>query len=326
MWPPLRQGAWVASTPHARSRFSPQRPSTGRTVGGPPPAGPPTPARGGAGHRCPGGSGRSVDRQLRRGRQGEVAKPRHRRTSERGLDSRAGAAGAGTSFRPTGGDVGPRIRTRDPQGRQPRQGHRPDIRRRAGPGYAQDRGGTAAPPCVGDVLRARPVGDGRSGRARPAGAGCGGLSDRRSHHDPSDACESRCGGQRREISGLAHLLTSMGAPPPILFRPPFGSFNATTLGILQRERMLGVLWTADTKDYERPGKKQIIYTAVSAAQPGAIVLMHDGPSGRSQTAAALPRIIVRLRQRGYRLVTVPQMMRENPPPRGTPAPASLAGN
>src|SRR5215212_5436923 len=75
MWPPLRQGAWVASTPHARSRFSPQRPSTGRTVGGPPPAGPPTPARGGAGHRCPGGSGRSVDRQLRGGGKAKSRSP-----------------------------------------------------------------------------------------------------------------------------------------------------------------------------------------------------------------------------------------------------------
>src|SRR5919198_2760895 len=120
--------------------------------------------------------------------------------------------------------------------------------------------------------------------------------------------------QRREIAGQARLLHAMGKPRPILFRPPFGSFNATTLRLLDHERMLGVLWTADTKDFERPGRKQIVYTAVSAAEPGAIVLMHDGPTGRSETAAALPRIIVRLRQRHYKLVTVPQMMRENPPP------------
>jgi peptidoglycan/xylan/chitin deacetylase (PgdA/CDA1 family) len=132
-------------------------------------------------------------------------------------------------------------------------------------------------------------------------------------------------GQRREIAGLAHLLRTMGRPRPVVFRPPFGSFNATTLRVLRQERMLDVLWTADTKDFERPGRKQIIYTAVSAAQPGAIVLMHDGPGGRSETAAALPRIIVRLRQRHYKLVTVPQMMRENPPRRGQSAPTSLPG-
>ena len=37
--------------------------------------------------------------------------------------------------------------------------------------------------------------------------------------------------------------------------------------------------------------------------------MHDGGGDRSQTVAALPAIVRRLRQRGYRLVTVPQLLR-----------------
>lgn len=133
-------------------------------------------------------------------------------------------------------------------------------------------------------------------------------------------------GQRAQISGQARLMERLGKGRPVLMRPPYGSFDATTLGLTRRERMLMVLWTADTKDFERPGKKQIVYTAVSAARPGAIILMHDGPDDRSQTVAALPRIILRLRQRGYRLVTIPQMLRENPPPRGQPTPRSLSGS
>jgi peptidoglycan-N-acetylglucosamine deacetylase len=133
------------------------------------------------------------------------------------------------------------------------------------------------------------------------------------------------GAQRNEILGLARLLRDRGKPTPSLFRPPFGSFSATTRRIAHQAGMLMVLWTADTKDYSQPGKKKIIYTAVSAAEPGAVVLMHDGPANRSQTVAALPRIIVRLRQRGYKLVTIPQMLAENPPPRGQPEPPSLSG-
>ena len=37
-----------------------------------------------------------------------------------------------------------------------------------------------------------------------------------------------------------------------------------------------VLWSADTSGYERPGVQQIIYTAVSAGRPGAIMLLHEG--------------------------------------------------
>ncbi len=53
--------------------------------------------------------------------------------------------------------------------------------------------------------------------------------------------------------------------------------------------------------------------------------MHDGGGDRSQTVAALPHIIHRLRARGYRLVTVPQMLRDAPPPRGQGPPPNLSG-
>jgi peptidoglycan/xylan/chitin deacetylase (PgdA/CDA1 family) len=67
-----------------------------------------------------------------------------------------------------------------------------------------------------------------------------------------------------------------------------------------------------TSDYLRPGVSKIIYTAVSGAQPGAIILIHDGGGDRSEPIAALPRIITRLRQRGFRLVTVSQADRRRP--------------
>jgi peptidoglycan/xylan/chitin deacetylase (PgdA/CDA1 family) len=108
-------------------------------------------------------------------------------------------------------------------------------------------------------------------------------------------------------------------------RPPYGSLDATTLDVLKAQRMLMVLWSVDTSDYARPGVSRIIYTAVSGAQPGAIILMHDGGGDRSETVAALPRIITRLRQRGFRLVTISQLLADDPPPKNQPPPHSLAG-
>jgi len=46
---------------------------------------------------------------------------------------------------------------------------------------------------------------------------------------------------------------------------------------------------------------------VSAARPGAIVLLHDGGGDRSATIAALPSIIDRLRAAGYEFVTLDEM-------------------
>jgi peptidoglycan/xylan/chitin deacetylase (PgdA/CDA1 family) len=54
--------------------------------------------------------------------------------------------------------------------------------------------------------------------------------------------------------------------------------------------------------------RTIVRNVLGAARPGAIVLMHDGGGPRDQTVAALPRIVRGLRARGYRLVTVPQLL------------------
>jgi peptidoglycan/xylan/chitin deacetylase (PgdA/CDA1 family) len=77
--------------------------------------------------------------------------------------------------------------------------------------------------------------------------------------------------------------------------------------------MLMVLWTIDTGDFRRPGARAIVKAVLSRARPGAIVLMHDGGGPRRQTAQALPIVISRLRHRGYRLVTIPQLLAEDPP-------------
>ena len=133
------------------------------------------------------------------------------------------------------------------------------------------------------------------------------------------------GGQASEISQAAQAIERGGAPAPVLMRPPYGSFNSTTLGVLRDQRLLMVLWSVDTSDYARPGVSRIAYTAISGARPGAIVLMHDGGGDRSQTVAALPRIITRLRQRGFHLVTISKLLADDPPPKGQPPPHSLAG-
>jgi peptidoglycan-N-acetylglucosamine deacetylase len=118
----------------------------------------------------------------------------------------------------------------------------------------------------------------------------------------------------------------LGGQRPTLFRPPYGSFNATTMDELRALHLLMVLWSVDTGDYLRPGTAQIVQRVLAGAHPGAIVLLHDGGGDRSQTIAALPSIISRLRARGFNLVTVPQLLLDDPPAPGQPLPASLSGD
>ena len=132
--------------------------------------------------------------------------------------------------------------------------------------------------------------------------------------------------QYEELFEQIARMEVLGGPRPDLFRPPYGSFNATTMRQLSKLHLLMVLWSVDTEDYLQPGVSVIVQHALEGAHPGAIILMHDAGGDRSQTVEALPTIITRLRARGYRLVTVPQLLAADPPLAGQPLPSSLEGD
>ncbi len=117
-----------------------------------------------------------------------------------------------------------------------------------------------------------------------------------------------------------------GGPRPVLFRPPYGSFNATTMRQLAKLHLLMVLWSVDTNDYLEPGVTAIVERALAGAKPGAIILMHDGGGNRSETIAALPLIITKLRGKGFHLVTVDRLLADDPPPAGQTLPPNLSGD
>lgn len=132
--------------------------------------------------------------------------------------------------------------------------------------------------------------------------------------------------QHEQIFEQAARIELLGGRKPRLFRPPYGSFNANTFHELRQMKMLMVLWSADTDDYQQPGVETIVKRALEGAKPGAILLMHDAGGNREQTVAALPQVIHALRARGLHLVTVPRLLADDPPPRGVPLPSSLAGD
>jgi peptidoglycan/xylan/chitin deacetylase (PgdA/CDA1 family) len=132
--------------------------------------------------------------------------------------------------------------------------------------------------------------------------------------------------QHEELFEQIARVEILGGRRPTLFRPPYGSFNATTLRQLHSLHLLMVLWSVDTDDYARPGVPVIVQRALEGLQPGAIILLHDGGGDRTQTIAALPEIIRGVRARGYRLVTVPQLLMDDPPPAGLPIPPNLSGD
>jgi peptidoglycan-N-acetylglucosamine deacetylase len=131
--------------------------------------------------------------------------------------------------------------------------------------------------------------------------------------------------QHEQLLNQIYQIQLLGGPTPRLFRPPYGSFDATTFSQLHHLHLLMILWSTDTSDYARPGVQAIVHSALAGAHPGAIILMHDAGGDRSQTIAALPAIVHGLRARGLRPVTVPRLLLDDPPPPGQAIPTNLSG-
>ena len=92
---------------------------------------------------------------------------------------------------------------------------------------------------------------------------------------------------------------------PLYFRPPGGQRNNNVIDIAHRLGMTTILWTDDPADYAKPGANVIEQKLLHHIRPGATILLHDGVE---QTYQMLPDLVARLRQQGYRFVTVSEMV------------------
>ncbi len=92
---------------------------------------------------------------------------------------------------------------------------------------------------------------------------------------------------------------------PNLFRPPYGIRSAQTTKLAQRSGMAIVMWTLTAADTGTTKWEDVYTNIVIGAKPGDIALMHDV---KPHTAAALPKVLRDLKKRGFRMVTVPEML------------------
>jgi peptidoglycan/xylan/chitin deacetylase (PgdA/CDA1 family) len=111
-----------------------------------------------------------------------------------------------------------------------------------------------------------------------------------------------------QIAGAARRIEEYTHFKPCLFRPPGGGVNAGVLATAGSLGMRTITWDVDPRDWSNPGTDAIYSAIVGSAQPGSIILMHDGGGPRSETLAALPEIIDTLRARGYGFVTVSELL------------------
>jgi len=111
-----------------------------------------------------------------------------------------------------------------------------------------------------------------------------------------------------QIAGAAARIQAYTHFKPCLFRPPGGGVNAGVISSAGSLGMRTINWDVDPQDWSLPGTEAIYSNIVGHARNGSIILMHDGGGPRSETLAALPRIINTLRARGFGFATVSELL------------------
>ncbi|MDI1295173.1 MAG: polysaccharide deacetylase family protein, partial [bacterium] len=125
---------------------------------------------------------------------------------------------------------------------------------------------------------------------------------------------------RLELNATQRLVQAYTGHSMRLFRAPyFGDAEPTTADELgpalaaQKAGYTVVGLHVDPNDWQRPGVDAIVQQVVDQVhevEPNRsenIILLHDGGGDRSQTIAALPRIIATLRAQGYQFVPVSRL-------------------
>ncbi|MBV8901086.1 MAG: polysaccharide deacetylase family protein [Verrucomicrobia bacterium] len=114
-----------------------------------------------------------------------------------------------------------------------------------------------------------------------------------------------------EIVKTQNAIHEASGYTPTLLRPPYGAITQRQREWIESRFGLSViLWSVDPFDWKRPGVSVIEQRILSGAEPGAIVLSHDI---HKQTVDAMPATLDALIKKGYKFVTVSQLIAMNHP-------------
>jgi peptidoglycan/xylan/chitin deacetylase (PgdA/CDA1 family)/GT2 family glycosyltransferase len=135
-------------------------------------------------------------------------------------------------------------------------------------------------------------------------------------HPLGFALESRAD-LKREVDAAEMSIHAAGGTYPSLFRPPNGLRSPWLMSLLEADSLVAVTWDDAPRDWDPAPASELVKRTLDQAHPGAIILLHDGmnlthEANQSETVKALPQIIEGLRARGYRLVTVPELIGAKP--------------
>lgn len=113
---------------------------------------------------------------------------------------------------------------------------------------------------------------------------------------------------RKHIQNTDDEIRKTGYTGTIHFRAPHGMKLINLPLVLKKMGKEHILFDVWAWDWNAPGTDRIVSYAMTGAKPGSIILLHDGCGNPEQTVPAVDTIITKLKEQGYRFVTVSELL------------------
>ncbi len=112
-----------------------------------------------------------------------------------------------------------------------------------------------------------------------------------------------------ELTKDAAVIRAITGKPSLYYRPPGGHANPISGQAAAREGLTGVFWSVICSPYEGANSQKLADHVINTAADGGVVLMHNGEPA---TVSALPKIVDSLRKKGFKFVTISELMGGGP--------------
>lgn len=128
----------------------------------------------------------------------------------------------------------------------------------------------------------------------------------------------------RELTSTEDEIERVTGERTAIFRPPFGARDFTVISVARQLGLQVIMWSVPLPaDWTQPPPAVIADRVLKYVKNGSIIVLHDGNKGRSadrnNTVEATKLIVTALKKKGYRFVTVPDLVKmgyaeATPPP------------